>query len=154
MVYYHQSSVMFLRDYGDVFNIHSWSILCLLLTEWYLVLYLLSLGVGLGGNIIVFDHLCVFLHCGFTLWIVSIFCFEPWLFHVYNFEIVRHILFLLVDGIITYMMHTLHQWCDSCILPGSVGVACSPTLPVSCGEMGCKHVSSTCNSSSWWGCEY
>ncbi len=56
------------------------------------------------------------------------------------------------------MMHTLHQWCDSGyalrILPGSVGVACSPILPVSCGGIGCEPVSSVCHSSSWWGCEY
>ena len=56
------------------------------------------------------------------------------------------------------MMHTLHQWCDSGyalrILPGSVGVACSPMLPVSCGGIGCEPVSSICHSSSWWGCEY
>ena len=56
------------------------------------------------------------------------------------------------------VMHTLHQWCGSGyalrILPGSVGVACSPMLPVSCGGIGCEPVSSICHSSSWWGCEY
>ena len=42
------------------------------------------------------------------------------------------------------MMHTLHQWCDSRypvhILPGSVGVACSPMLSMSCEGMGCEPV--------------
>ncbi len=40
------------------------------------------------------------------------------------------------------------------ILTGSVGVACSPMLPVGCGGIGCEPVSSICHSSSWWGCEY
>ena len=77
MVYCHQTSIIFLREYGDVFNIHLWSILCLLLTEWFLVSYLLSFSVGLDGKIIVFWSLMCFLHCGVTLWIVSIFRFNP-----------------------------------------------------------------------------
>ena len=75
MLYCHQSSLMFLREYGDVLNIHLWSILCLLLTEWFLVSYLLSLSVGLEGKIIIF-----WWQCGVTLWILSSFRFEPWLF--------------------------------------------------------------------------
>ena len=31
-----------------------------------------------------------------------VFCFEPWLFHAYNFEIVHDILFLLADDTIMY----------------------------------------------------
>ena len=102
MVYCHQSSVMFLREYGDVFNIHLWSILCLLSREWYFVSYLLSLSIGLDGNIIIFWSLMCSLHCDVTLWIVSIFRFEPWLFHLYYSEIVLVVLFLSADGTIMY----------------------------------------------------
>jgi hypothetical protein len=42
------------------------------------------------------------------------------------------------------MMHTLHQCGDQgqclCILPGLLGVACSPILSVSSEGMGCKPV--------------
>ncbi len=61
MVYCHQStSIIFLREYWDVFNIHLWRILCLLLTEWFLVSYLLSLSVGLDSRIVVFWSLMCF----------------------------------------------------------------------------------------------
>ncbi len=45
-------------------------------------------------------------------------------------------LVILTDGTIN-MMHTLHQ---KGYLPGSVGVACSPILSVSCEGMGCEPV--------------
>ena len=147
-----------LREYVDVFNIHLWSILLLLLAEWFLVSYLMSLSVDLDGNIIVFwSRMCLFT----TLWIESISRFEPWLFHSYNFEIVHSWYLISFSG--WYQ----HVWCllytndviprsALCMLPvpGSVGVACSLMLLVSCEGMGCEPISLTCNSSSWWGCEY
>ncbi len=42
------------------------------------------------------------LHCALLSWIASIFRFEPWLCHSYNFEIVHDILLLLADGTIMY----------------------------------------------------
>jgi hypothetical protein len=41
-------------------------------------------------------------HCVLLSWIAFIFCFEPSLFHLYNFEIVHDILLLLADGTIMY----------------------------------------------------
>ena len=96
-------------------------------------------------------------HCVLLSWIASVFRFEPWLFHSYDFEIVHDISFLLADGTImcdAYSTLTMWFWVRFCVLPGSVGVACSPMLPVSCGGIGCEPVSSICHSSSWWGCEY
>ena len=84
-------------------------------------------------------------HCVLLSWIASIFRFEPWLFHSYDFEIVHDISFLLADGTImcdAYSTLTMWFWVRFCVLPGSVGVACSPMLPVSCGGIGCEPVSS------------
>ncbi len=129
---------------------------CLLLT--YLLLYLLSLSDGLDGKILVFDHLCVFLtlcvtllDCiHFPLWtlIVSFVWFwdSPW-YLVSTSGWYHHVRCILYTNDVT--LGTLWR-----ILPGSVGIACSPMLPVSCGGIGCEPVSSICHSSSWWGCEY
>ncbi len=119
--------------------------------------YLLSLSGGLDGKKSRFWSLMCSWHCVLLSWIASIFCFEPWLFHSYDFEIVHDILFLLADGAIMYDAYSTPMmwfWVRCGVLLGSVGVACSPMLPVSCGGIGYEPVSSICHSSSWWGCEY
>jgi hypothetical protein len=51
---------------------------------------------------------------------------------------------ILADGTISCKMNTLHLQGDQgwhlCILPGLLGVACSPILSVSLEEVGCEHV--------------
>ncbi len=120
--------------------------------------YLLSLSVGFDGKILVFDHICVFstlcvtlLDCiHFPLWtlIVSFVWFwdSPW-YLVSTSGWYHHVwcIFYTNDVIPGMLLR---------ILPGSIGVACSPMLPVCCGGIGCEPVSSICHSSSWWDCEY
>ncbi len=118
--------------------------------------YLLSLSGGSDGKILVFDHLCVLDTVCYSLGLYPFSALNPDCF----IRIIWDSPWYLVS--ISGWYH--HVWCilytndvilgALCVLPGSVGVACSPMLPVSCGGIGCEPVSSICHSSSWWGCEY
>jgi hypothetical protein len=93
-----------------------------------------------------------------TLWNISIFRCEPWLFIRMNWDSPWYPVVLVADGTIMYDVYsTLTKWAMGCEIPEFVSAACSPMFTSKLLKgVGCdKPVSMTIAVVFfWWGCEY
>ncbi len=88
-------------------------------TVWFLLVILLFLQTVNSSSV------CVDII--FTLWNISIFCCEPWLFIRMIWDSPWNLVVLVADGTIMCDAHSTPTiWSMVCEIPKSVSVACSP----------------------------